>query len=183
MRPIASRQLPFIVLIEQQCALVLDLERARRRIFKLVSASISQVAAQLGISAHTLRYYERLGLLDTVRKRGGIRTYSPQDIEWLRFLRRLREVGMPMRKIAVYARLRKAGSATLVERRALLQEQLLHLEKQREALTAHHAALLRKLAVYDAQIQAEERTLHEPKKRHPDGGRGARGRTGGSIGG
>lgn len=122
-----------------------------------MSASISEVASQLGISAHTLRYYERLGLLDTVRKRGGIRTYSSQDIEWLRFLRRLREVGMPMRKIAVYARLRKAGSATLIERRALLQEQLLHLEKQREVLSGHHAALLQKLATYDAQIHADEK--------------------------
>jgi len=140
-------------------------------------ASISQVASQLGVSAHTLRYYERLGLLDTARKRGGVRTYSPQDIEWLRFLRRLREVGMPMRKIAVYARLRKAGSATLSERRALLQEQLLHLEKQREVLSGHHAALVQKLATYDAQIHAEEKSSHEPKKRHPDSRRGARGRT------
>ena len=146
-----------------------------------MNASISQVASQLGVSAHTLRYYERLGLLDTVRKRGGVRTYSPQDIEWLRFLRRLREVGMPMRKIAVYARLRKAGSATLIERRALLQEQLLHLEKQREALSAHHAALLRKLAVYDTQIRAEEKSSHEPKKRHPNSRRGARGRTGSRV--
>lgn len=136
-----------------------------------MSASISQVASQLGVSAHTLRYYERLGLLDTVRKRGGVRMYSPQDIEWLRFLRRLREVGMPMRKIAVYARLRKAGSATLVERRALLQEQLLHLERQREVLSVHHAALLRKLATYDAQIQAAEKSSHESKKRHPNGRR------------
>ena len=123
-----------------------------------MTTGISQVASQLGVSAHTLRYYERLGLLDTVRRRGGVRTYSPQDIEWLRFLRRLREVGMPMRKIAVYARLRKAGSATLIERRALLQEQLLHLEKQCEVLSGHHAALLQKLAIYDAQIHTEEKS-------------------------
>jgi DNA-binding transcriptional MerR regulator len=146
-----------------------------------VNASISQVASQLGVSAHTLRYYERLGLLNTVRKRGGVRTYSPQDIEWLRFLRRLREIGMPMRKIAVYARLRKAGSATLIERRALLQEQLLQLEKQREALSGHQTALLQKLAIYDAQIHAEEKSSHEPKKRHPNRRRGARGRTGSRV--
>jgi DNA-binding transcriptional MerR regulator len=146
-----------------------------------VNASISQAASQLGVSAHTLRYYERVGLLDTVRKRGGVRTYSPQDIEWLRFLRRLREVGMPMRKIAVYARLRKAGSATLIERRALLQEQLLHLEKQRELLSGHHAALLRKLAIYDAQIHAEEKSSHEPKKRHRNSRRVAHGRTGSRV--
>ena len=146
-----------------------------------MNVSISQVAAQLGVSAHTLRYYERLGLLDTARRRGGVRTYSPQDIEWLRFLRRLREIGMPMRKIAVYARLRKAGDATLIERRALLQEQLLHLQQQREALSRHHAALLKKLAIYDAQIHAQEQSSHGSKKRNTVRRRGAGGRAGSRV--
>jgi hypothetical protein len=88
---------------------------------------------------------------------------------------------MPMRRIAAYARLRKSGSATLIERRALLQEQLLHLEKQREVLSGHHAALLRKLTIYDAQIRAQEKSSHEPKNRHPNSRRGARGRTGSRV--
>ena len=64
---------------------------------------------------------------------------------------------------------------------AEVSTQLLHLEKQRELLSGHHAALLRKLATYDAQIHAEEKSSHEPKRRHPNSRRGARGRTGGRV--
>ncbi len=58
--------------------------------------TIEQVAECTGLSAHTLRYYEQIGLLDHVgRATSGHRCYAAKDLAWLEFLTRLRATGMP----------------------------------------------------------------------------------------
>lgn len=85
--------------------------------------TIKEVAALSGFSSHTLRYYERVGLLGSIsRVRSGHRRYSEQDIAWIEFLGRLRTTGMPIRKMKRFADLRRDGDVTLSARRALLQE-------------------------------------------------------------
>ncbi|WP_047152872.1 MerR family transcriptional regulator [Aneurinibacillus tyrosinisolvens] len=85
--------------------------------------TIQQVAKITNLTVHTLRYYERIGLLPTVtRTSNGYRQYSTVDIEWIRFLTRLRDTGMPIRRMQQFADLRHRGSETISERRALLQE-------------------------------------------------------------
>ena len=75
--------------------------------------TIAQVATLSGLSAHTLRYYERIGLLDPVaRVHGGQRRYDAKDLAWLAFLQRLRATGMPIRDMQRYAELRRQGEST-----------------------------------------------------------------------
>ncbi|MCP2165460.1 MerR family transcriptional regulator [Goodfellowiella coeruleoviolacea] len=99
--------------------------------------SIAQAAARSGLSIDTLRYYERIGLVDPpARDSGGRRSYSEDDLGWLEFLTRLRTTGMPIRMMREYARLRHGGVGTaalrkqiLVEHRASVRERVAELTK------------------------------------------------------
>jgi DNA-binding transcriptional MerR regulator len=60
--------------------------------------SITEVSRRTGLSADTLRYYEKAGLIQPVRRsRVGVRRYATADMEWLAFLMRLRDTGMSIR--------------------------------------------------------------------------------------
>lgn len=117
--------------------------------------SISQFAERLGISADTLRYYEKEGLLAPQRNASGYRVYSERDEIWFGFLKRLKDTGMPMAQIKRYAQLREAGDATLAERCAMLDAHRQSLaEKQRE-LAEHQAHLDDKIRHYAALLQEQ----------------------------
>jgi DNA-binding transcriptional MerR regulator len=93
--------------------------------------TIADAAAKSGISAHTLRYWERAGLLQAVSRNGsGHRRYAEDDLERIRFLTKLRATGMPIRQVRRYAELLNRGDETGEERLALLEE-------HREAVQAH----------------------------------------------
>jgi DNA-binding transcriptional MerR regulator len=85
--------------------------------------SISQAASATGLTAHTLRYYERAGLmLDPVDRAASThRRYSEDDIRWVTLLTKLRATGMPIRMIRDYAKLVRAGEGNEDERLALLR--------------------------------------------------------------
>ena len=112
--------------------------------------NISKFSQLTGLSPHTLRYYEKLGLLIHIsRSVSGHRSYSVTDAEWVRFISRLKVTGMPLKQILEYAQLRKAGASTFQQRRLLL-------EKHRQALQAridndreHLQALDEKIAYYE----------------------------------
>lgn len=107
---------------------------------------IGELAARSGVSAHTLRYYERIGLLPrAARGLSGHREYDESILTWLAFLGRLKTTGMPISGMLRYARLREGGTATEAARRVLLEE-------HRDAVRAHVAALQDCLAVLDAKI-------------------------------
>lgn len=82
--------------------------------------TIGQFSARTGLPPTTLRYYEAKGLITVPRDGGGRRAHDGGDIEWVRFLCRLKETGMSLRQMQHYARLRRDGSATMPERLALL---------------------------------------------------------------
>lgn len=83
--------------------------------------TISEVVAFIGLSAHTLRWYERIGLMrDVNRSHTGQRRYSNRDLEWLSLVNKLRLTGMPVADMVRYAELVRAGEETFAERRALL---------------------------------------------------------------
>jgi DNA-binding transcriptional MerR regulator len=84
--------------------------------------TIREASAETGVTAYTLRYYERIGLmLPVTRASSGHRRYSEEDLRWLGFLRKLHATGMPIRKMLEYARLTRKGDAGAAERRALLE--------------------------------------------------------------
>jgi DNA-binding transcriptional MerR regulator len=108
----------------------LDFERTRSPIVEAMAVvehpvrtlTISEAARASGLSAHTLRYYERTGLLEPVsRAENGHRRYREADLQQIRFLSKLRATGMPIREVRRYAELVKAGDATNEERLALLE--------------------------------------------------------------
>jgi DNA-binding transcriptional MerR regulator len=75
--------------------------------------TISDAARASGVSAHTLRYYERAGLLDPVdRAASGHRRYAEEDLARIQFLTKLRSTGMPIRQIREYAELMRGGDGT-----------------------------------------------------------------------
>jgi len=85
--------------------------------------TIKEFSQITGLSTHTLRYYEKIGLLDPVpRNTSGYRDYSEDQLRQVEFLKRLRDTGMPIQKMMEYAHLRKLGKASIVSRRQLLQE-------------------------------------------------------------
>jgi DNA-binding transcriptional MerR regulator len=108
--------------------------------------NVQEAAEVTGLSTHTLRYYERIGLLETERNESGYRRYSKGDISWLRVLQCLRDTGMPIHIMQQYAR--------------LVQEKA-DPSKMRELLEAHRAEVLanierqkKYLKVIEAKITA-----------------------------
>ncbi|MFE7592826.1 MerR family transcriptional regulator [Kitasatospora sp. NPDC057512] len=108
--------------------------------------TISEVAAASGLTAHTLRWYERIGLLDPVdRAAGGQRRYSDADLHRLAFLGRLRLTGMSVADMLKYVGMARQGEQTYGERRLLL-------EAQREEVRQRIVDLQATLAVLDYKI-------------------------------
>ena len=113
------------------------------------SLTIAQVAERTGLTAYTLRYYERIGLIAAVsRAPGGQRRYASADMDWLAFLLRLRETGMPIQGMQAFAALRAQGDASIGERRAMLEAHLAEVQAKVEALQQSMQALSHKIAHY-----------------------------------
>ena len=83
--------------------------------------SIAEMAQRTGVTAHTLRYYERIGLLEVTRDSAGRRVYDADDFARVVFLTRLRMTGMPIRDLVRYVALVGEGDATVPERLTMLQ--------------------------------------------------------------
>ncbi|RSZ58393.1 MerR family transcriptional regulator [Massilia atriviolacea] len=117
--------------------------------------SIDEASRRTGLTAYTLRYYERIGLLAPVgRAAGGQRRYAASDMAWIEFLLRLRTTRMPIGKMQAFARLRSAGDATVPERRQMLEEHLSDVLAEIEAMRQSAAALQDKIAYYRAFAQS-----------------------------
>jgi DNA-binding transcriptional MerR regulator len=116
--------------------------------------TISDAAELTGLSAHTLRYYERAGLmLDPVeRAPSSHRRYTEAEIGWVTLLTKLRATGMPIRRIREYAELVRAGDGNEAERLALL-------EAHREAVLEQLDAVRRNLAAIDYKIDFYRRRI------------------------
>ena len=112
--------------------------------------SISDAALATGLSAHTLRYYERAGLmLDPVeRAPSSHRRYTEQDIRWVTLLTKLRATGMPIRRIREYAGLVRAGDGNESERLALLEAHRDAVLEQLDAMRRNLEAVEYKIGIY-----------------------------------
>ena len=103
------------------------------------------------MTAHTLRYYERVGLIQPVgRARNGHRRYSEADEAWLNFLHCMRATNMSIRDMQRYAALREQGDSTSELRRKLLEEHQATIAAQITELQKAHALLTHKIANYKA---------------------------------
>ncbi len=109
--------------------------------------TISEVADYAGLSAHTLRWYERIGLMPHVdRSHTGHRRYTDRDLDWLDLVGRLRLTGMPVADMVRYAELVRQGDHTFPERERLLSA-------HREDVRRRIAELRSTLEVLDYKIE------------------------------
>ena len=116
--------------------------------------TIAQLSDLTGVSRHTLRYYERMGLVPLVERdrSSGHRRYTPDHARWITFLRHLREAGMPIRVIRTYARLVAKGPGSWPERERLLAEHRAQVDETITLLRKHRRVLDQKLAAGCAPI-------------------------------
>jgi DNA-binding transcriptional MerR regulator len=120
--------------------------------------TISEVAGFTGLTAHTLRWYERIGLMPHVdRSHTGQRRFSNRDLDWLAFVGKLRLTGMPVADMVRYAELVRAGDSTYPERRELLVRTRRDVLARVEELQDTVAVLDHKIGFYADAHMASER--------------------------
>ena len=118
---------------------------------------IGELSKRTGLSAHTIRYFERIALLPPAdRDASGQRDYDESILVWISFLMRLKTTGMPIREMRQYAELRALGGQTGDARRALLER---HRDKVRQQLAELEASLLVIDTKIETYTEAEKRTL------------------------
>jgi DNA-binding transcriptional MerR regulator len=118
------------------------------------SMSIADAAAASGLTAHTLRYYERDGLmLDAVaRAPSGHRRYTENDLAWIRLVGRLRSTGMPIREVRAYAALVRSGDGNEVERLTLLRAHRERVLAQLIEMRVNLDEIERKVRLYERRL-------------------------------
>ena len=118
--------------------------------------SIAEAARHTGVSVHTLRYYERAGLVVTPvgRTATGRRRYRKLDLDWIIICTRLRATGMPIKTIRHYAELVAAGPGNEKERLALLESHRAEVTEKLAELQQHLQLINHKIDVYQGRLAA-----------------------------
>lgn len=116
--------------------------------------SIGKFSKLSGMSIDTLRYYEKEKLIVVERDSSGRRKYTDLDIQWIAFIKRLKETGMPIKQIRRYAILRYQGDSTLRERLEMLKEHRRYVVTQKESLEVNLKHLDEKMKTYEEKITA-----------------------------
>ena len=120
---------------------------------------IATTADHLGVSAHTLRYYERIGLVQVERDASGYRRYDAAAVRRLVFLTRMRTSGMTISDLQRYVDMIEAGRDTVLERLAMLTEHRSVLHTRIDELRLALAATEHKIAAYTRELE-EQATTH-----------------------
>ena len=122
--------------------------------------TIAEVSRAYGISADTLRYYERIGLIPPVpRTKGGVRNYGEESCGWLQLMKCIRAAGVQIEALIEYVDLFRQGDATIGARKALLMEQRDQLVARMEEMQASLDLLNQKIDRYEQSMVSAERKL------------------------
>lgn len=112
--------------------------------------TIAEVSKQYGLSADTLRYYERIGLIPTVnRNKSGIRDYTEEDCGWVEFIKCMRSAGIQIEALIEYVALFQSGEETTYARKQILIEQRDQLQVKMEHIKETIERLNYKIERYD----------------------------------
>jgi DNA-binding transcriptional MerR regulator len=119
-----------------------------------MSLTIAEAAEQTGLTAHTLRYYERDGLMRTAVRRSasGHRAYDEADLAWITLIAKLRATGMPIRDVKRYAALVRAGAGNEAERLDLLKAHRQRVLQQLDEVRSHLGAIDYKIDLYEGAV-------------------------------
>ena len=122
--------------------------------------TIAEVSKQYGISADTLRYYERIGLIPPVPPtRGGLRDYGEESCGWIQLMKCMRAAGVQIEALIEYVDLFQQGDATLDARKALLVEQRDQLVSRMAEMQASLDLLNQKIDRYEQGMMTAEQQL------------------------
>jgi DNA-binding transcriptional MerR regulator len=121
---------------------------------------IAEVSEKYKLSADTLRYYERVGLLPTVnRSESGIRDFNEVDIMRVEFIKCMRSAGLPIEVLIEYMELVQQGDSTIIARKAILTEQRELLKARMNEMQKTLDLLNHKIDVYDEKLLTKEREM------------------------
>jgi DNA-binding transcriptional MerR regulator len=110
--------------------------------------NIQRVVELTGLSTHTLRYYEKIGIvLKIKRNASGYRDYSADDLAWIEFIKRLTATGMPLDQIRQFAELRLRGESTIAERVDLLTQHHERVQHEIDRLRMHQEKIREKIEI------------------------------------
>jgi DNA-binding transcriptional MerR regulator len=127
--------------------------------------SISQTAQRIGVTAYTLRYYDKEGLLPFVdRTPSGIRSFKESDFEWLAVVNCLKNTGMSIKQIKVFIDYCLEGDATLEKRLDVFTNQKASVEKQIEELQTYLKKIEYKIWYYQTAVAAGTEAVHAKGK-------------------
>lgn len=125
--------------------------------------TIGDAAAKLGMPASTIRFYEKNGLIpNQQRSSDGRRLFDEDDLEWMRFVERLKVSGMPIKEIREYIRLYMEGDSTIEERRRIVYERRKAIDKQLEELRLARGFIEYKCWYYN--VASESGTCDTPRE-------------------
>lgn len=123
--------------------------------------TIAEAAQRSGLSAHTLRFYDKEGLLPYVdRTSSGIRSFKESDFEWLHIINCLKDTGMPIKKIREFIDLCMHGDDTLEQRLEFLRNHKLNVEQQMKELKMHMKTINHKISYYETAVEAGTELFH-----------------------
>ncbi|WP_207940989.1 hypothetical protein DOK78_001459 [Enterococcus sp. DIV2402] len=119
--------------------------------------NISEVAARYQLTPATLRYYEQQGLIPPIaRTKAGNRTYSNEDVNWIEFIKCMRDSGLSIESLAEYTKLYQKGDETLEERQAILIVEYKKLLEKQQQINETVFKLGNKIKNYEAKIKTGE---------------------------
>lgn len=121
--------------------------------------SIGEVAKIMGFTTHTLRYYDKEGLLTVRKNSAGLRRFNEEDLAWLHILSCLKATGLPLKEIRHYLNLSRQGNKTLQERMTIFQKQKQRLEEQINILKQNMEKIDFKIKYYEAAMQDGEKDV------------------------
>jgi DNA-binding transcriptional MerR regulator len=118
--------------------------------------TIGEVAEKTGVSVHTLRYYERIGLVDPVgRNANGRRSYDDGDVNWVHMLTLLRATGMGIRDMQAFADLTRAGDHTVPARIEVLERHRAAMEQLMTRYAEHLQRINNKITTYRGMLDSQ----------------------------
>lgn len=127
--------------------------------------TITEVSKKYGLSADTLRYYERVGLIPKVnRNKSGVRDYTQEDCNWVEFIKCMRAAGLPIEVLIDYVSMFQQGDSTIDTRKELLIDQRKVLAKKIEEMNKTLARLDYKIDLYEKGLIMSEKDLREKHK-------------------
>ncbi len=127
--------------------------------------TIGKVAEMMGLTTHTLRFYDKEGLLPNVSKaKSGVRQFTDADINWLMMLECLKSTGLQLKDIKHYINLLKKGNSSLVERAEMFKEQKIKCQQEIKALKQTMKKLDFKIRYYEEALKHGEENVFKNKE-------------------